>query len=178
MSHQIKNEQQGIVYEREKHSSMDIVKLHQQGCDVLCPDCKSKLIFITSLQEAREKDPGHPGIFCPESDDHVYITFSLGNSERQKRIIERETTKNEKQKLWEKIELIESEVEELKIQRDKSDSKIKELKSEINEQIRRRRFRKVAPKLVRKVAPKPVRRKRRKIEQSTFKSSKQTTNKE
>ena len=113
MSNQTKNEQQ-LIYDREKYSSIDIVKLHKQGYDILCSVCNSKLIFITSLQEAREKDPGHPGIFCPESEDHVYTTFSIGGSEIQRRIKERETTEAERESIRKKTELLESEIIELK----------------------------------------------------------------
>lgn len=132
MSNQIKNERQTIIYDREKYSSMDIVKLHKQGYDVLCSDCNSKLIFITSLQEARQKDPGHPGIFCPKSNDHVYITFSIGSSEIQKRIKDREAKETEREMLWEKIALMESEIKELKSWQNKSDQRLDKIDAKIN----------------------------------------------
>ena len=75
---------QTIIYNRKRHKSRDIVSYHKQGFDVLCPVCQSKLIFITSLEEAKVKDPGHPGIFCPTSPDHVYTTFNIGSREMWK----------------------------------------------------------------------------------------------
>jgi hypothetical protein len=78
-----------ITYDRKQHTSQDIVKLHKQGFDVLCPVCHSKLIFITSLEEAKGKAPGHPGIFCPNSPDHVYTTFTMNRRDFWKRFDEK-----------------------------------------------------------------------------------------
>lgn len=68
-----------VVYDRKKHNTADIVDFHNECFDVLCSVCKAKLIFILSLEEAKIKAPGHPGIFCPNSPDHVYTTFNFGS---------------------------------------------------------------------------------------------------
>ena len=68
-----------VVYNRKKYKTADIVDFHNEGYDVLCSVCKAKLIFILSLDEAKIKAPGHPGIFCPNSPDHVYTTFNFGS---------------------------------------------------------------------------------------------------
>ena len=74
-----------VVYDRKNQTSQDIIRIHKQGFDVLCPVCQSKLIFITSLEEAKGKAPGHPGIFCPISNNHVYTTFNMGSKEMWRR---------------------------------------------------------------------------------------------
>ena len=78
-----------VVYNRKKYKTADIVNFHNEGYDVLCSVCKAKLIFILSLEEAKIKDPGHPGIFCPNSSDHVYTTFNMGSREFWQRFEER-----------------------------------------------------------------------------------------
>lgn len=74
-----------IIYHKAKYDSKDIRKFHKEGYSILCPVCNSKLSVITSLEEAKVKKPGHPGIFCPNSPDHVYITFNMGRKEFWKR---------------------------------------------------------------------------------------------
>lgn len=78
-----------VIYDRSKYETRDIVNFHNEGFDVLCPVCKAKLIFILSLEECKGKVPGHPGIFCPNSPDHVYTTFNMGRREFWKRFEER-----------------------------------------------------------------------------------------
>lgn len=88
---------QTITYDRKQHTSQDIVRLNKQGFDVLCPVCQSKLIFITSLEEAKGKAPGHPGIFCPTNNNHVYTTFNMGSKEMWRRFEVRKKKRAEAQ---------------------------------------------------------------------------------
>ena len=80
-----------VVYDRKKYKTADIVDFHNEGYDVLCSVCKAKLIFILSLDEAKIKAPGHPGIFCPNSPDHVYTTFAISSRDFWKSFQERRT---------------------------------------------------------------------------------------
>lgn len=86
-----------VVYNRKNQTSQDIVRLYKQGIIVLCPVCKSELIFITSLEEAKGKAPGHPGIFCPTSPDHVYTTFNMNGSDYWQKFAQRMEVMKEKE---------------------------------------------------------------------------------
>ena len=70
-----------IIFDRKKYKSQDMVRFYKQGYDVLCSVCHAKLIVIPDLEEAKVKDPGHPGIFCPTSPNHVYTTFTMNRKE-------------------------------------------------------------------------------------------------
>ena len=70
-----------VIYDRSKYNTHDITDFNAEGYDVLCSVCKAKLIFIMSLEEAKTKKPGHPGIFCPNSPDHVYTTFATSSKD-------------------------------------------------------------------------------------------------
>ena len=66
-----------ITFKRGKTSSKQVMQWHNEGYSVLCPLCKSELVFITSLEEAKIKAPGHPGIFCPKNSNHYSVSFYL-----------------------------------------------------------------------------------------------------
>jgi hypothetical protein len=85
-----------IIYDSKKYSATDGVTLSSKGAIFLCPICQSNLLIITSKETAIQyKKP--QGIFCPISDNHVWIKFIL---------IE------ERQQFWEKVEKNLKEIEE------------------------------------------------------------------
>jgi uncharacterized Zn finger protein (UPF0148 family) len=84
-----------LIYDSKKYSSRNIVELNSQGVKVLCPICQTELIVITSKDlVAKYKKP--QGIFCPNSDRHVWTKFIL---------IE------EREQFWEKVKKRAEEIE-------------------------------------------------------------------
>ena len=72
-----------ITFKRGKTSVDEILKWHQEGYTVVCPLCKSKLLFLDTYEKAA-KHNGRPGIFCPKNDNH-YATY-LWLSEPRRRV--------------------------------------------------------------------------------------------
>lgn len=70
-----------VIYDRSKYNTHDVVNFNNQGYDVLCPVCEAKLTIIMSLEEVKGRRPGHPGIFCPNSPDHIYTSFITSSRE-------------------------------------------------------------------------------------------------
>lgn len=71
-----------VIYDSQKHSSKDVIKLNAEGIEVLCPTCRSKLLVITSKSLVAEyKKP--QGIFCPKNNNHVWIKFILAEERNQ-----------------------------------------------------------------------------------------------
>ena len=66
-----------IVYDVETSQSQEILRLHHQGHQILCPVCHSELLVLETLEEAAEQYTGRPGIFCPQSENHVAVFFWL-----------------------------------------------------------------------------------------------------
>jgi hypothetical protein len=50
--------------------------MHDQGIDLLCPKCGTKLIVALSIEEANQNKV-HPGISCPKSSNHVFEMVNL-----------------------------------------------------------------------------------------------------
>lgn len=96
-----------IVYDVETSRASEIIKLHEQGHQILCPVCHSELLVLTTLEEAAQQYTGRPGIFCPVSEEHVAVFFWL--SEPKKKVWSQfkqwkeEQEQNEVEKLKEQV---------------------------------------------------------------------------
>lgn len=68
-----------ISFKRDKTDASDILRWHDEGYNVLCPICKSKLLIAKTAEEAGENSPG---IFCPQNKMHIGIYFEGGGRKR------------------------------------------------------------------------------------------------
>jgi hypothetical protein len=68
--------QQEIVYDPSQQGIGWAQKMHDSGNVLICPKCGSKLVVALTLEEANQNKV-HPGIFCPQSHQHVFETVNL-----------------------------------------------------------------------------------------------------
>lgn len=55
------------------------IAAHDQGVNVLCPQCGADLVFATSREEANAARV-HPSVFCPIDKAHLNIMLNLSET--------------------------------------------------------------------------------------------------
>ena len=77
-----------LIYDLDS-SLEEVLKEHSSGTIYLCPVCQSELIIAVTPSEVNEKMM-HPGIVCPQSRGHVFLTLNTNsNSTLWKRLREK-----------------------------------------------------------------------------------------
>lgn len=67
---------QEFVYDPSQQNIGWAQEIHDRGDILICPKCGTELVVALTLEEANQNKV-HPGIFCPQSHQHVSETVNL-----------------------------------------------------------------------------------------------------